>query len=383
MSASSFVSPPGTPGGASSPRPSTETGAPFVEVPLRPRFFQSSAFYPMPVVLLATTNADGTANLAPYSLCFPLVGEHGHHLMLVMKPGSKTAANLTRSGRVSVNFIPDRPDYLANCRVLALPVTSAEKMARSMFALRPSTCGPAADGSVAPPIVSEAIQAFECRLVTSESGDDGEQRYVLEVEAIQMQQLWAEILERGGRGPRLPVDYGFRRTSETWMSRPRVRVSGPRLRPAFEVVVDRPPDLVLADFKAALARPDVDVVAKVRNDVLQVGMPAPEVTTWSPSMDLRVEGQNGRTVVYGRIGPQPQVWTTFMFFHMMIAMMGIGGLMWGIGSAAAGGSAWPMWIALAAAFLHAFVAGAAFIGQGLGADQTHRLRAFVDDVLEG
>jgi flavin reductase (DIM6/NTAB) family NADH-FMN oxidoreductase RutF len=337
----------------------------------------------MPVVLLATTNADGSANLAPYSLCFPLVDEHGHRLMLVMRPGSKTAANLMRSGRVSVNFIPDRPDYLANCRVLALPVASAEKMARSVFSLRPSSRGPGTDGCVSPPIVSEAIQSFECRLVASESGDDGEQRYILEVEAIQMQHVWAEILERGGRGPRLPVDYGFRRTSETWMSRPRVRVSGPRLRPVFEVVVDRPPDLVLADFKAALVRPDVEVVAKVRNDVLQVGMPAPEVSTWSPSMDLRVEGRDGKTVVHGRIGPQPQVWTTFMFFHMMIAMMGIGGLMWGIGSAAAGGSAWPMWITLVAAFLHAFVAGAAFIGQGLGADQTHRLRAFVDDVLDG
>jgi hypothetical protein len=255
-------------------------------------------------------------------------------------------------------------------------------MARSIFGLVASERGPGLDETAAPPLVREAAQVFECRLVTHEVADDAEHRFVLEVERIQMQPLWAEVLEKGGRGPRLPVDYGFRQSGETWFSRPRVRTSGPRLRPSFEVVVDKPPERVLADFKAALARPDADVVAKVRDDVLQVQMPRPEVTTWSPSMDLRVEGRQGKTVVYGRIGPQPQVWTTFMFFHMIIAMSGLGGLMWGIAAAAAGESAWPVWIAVIALFLHAFVAGAAFIGQGLGSDQMHRLRAFVDDVLE-
>jgi flavin reductase (DIM6/NTAB) family NADH-FMN oxidoreductase RutF len=350
-----------------------------VEVPLRPRFFQSSAFFPMPVVLLSTQNADGTDNLAPYSLCFPLVSAEGHRLMLVTKTSSKTAANLHRTGRVAINFIPDEPALLANCRVLARAVPSAEKMAQSIFALVDS---PRAADSPRPKLVTQAVQAFECLLVSSESQADGEHRFVLEVESIFMPRAWFDVLEHGGRGPRLPVDYGFRKNNGTWMSRPRVRVSGPRLRPTFEVVVDRSPEQVLVDFRAALARPDADVVAKIRGDVLQVGMPRPEVTTWSPSMDLRVEPRDGKAVVHGRIGPQPQVWTTFMFFHMMIAMAGLGGLMWGIGQAAAGGSAWPVWIAVIALFLHAFVAGAAFVGQGLGSDQVHRLRSFVDDVLD-
>lgn len=351
----------------------------WIEVPLRPRFFQSSAFFPMPVVLLSTLNPDGSANLAPYSLCFPLISEEGHRLMLVTKTASKTATNLTRTGRVTLNFIPDDPALLANCRVLARAVPSAEKMAQSVFGLADS---PRAASAPLPKLVTQAVQAFECVLVSAEADADGEHRFVLEVESILMPPAWFDVLEHGGRGPRLPVDYGFRKNNGTWMSRPRVRTSGPRLRPTFEVVVDRSPEQVLADFRSALARPDADVVAKVRDDVLQVQMPRPEVTTWSPSMDLRVEGRDGKAVIYGRIGPQPQVWTTFMFFHMMIAMAGLGGLMWGIAQAAAGGSAWPVWIAVIALFLHAFVAGAAFVGQGLGSDQMHRLRSFVDDVLD-
>lgn len=361
---------------------------PFVSIPLRPRFFQASAFFPMPVVLLATVNADGTPNLAPYSLCFPHVTPEGHRLALVMRQASKSAENLVRTGRVSVSFIPDRPELMANCKVLGQPLSSAEKMAKSVFTLVPS---PRPD---APPLVGEAVQVFECRLVASEvafeagDGTPEEHRFVLEVEAIHMAPLWAEVLESGGRGPRLPVDYGFRRGSATWMSRPGVVTSGPRIRPVFEVAIDRPPARVVAEFKAALAHPEAPIVGKIRGDVLQLGLPARELTTWSPSVDLRVDpsppGASDPTgsIVRGRIGPQPQVWTTFMFFHMMIALIGLGGLMWGVAALTAGGSGWPLWIAAGAVFMHAFVAGAAFIGQGLGADQTFKLRSFIDQVLD-
>lgn len=357
--------------------------SPFVTVPLRPRFFQASAFFPMPIVLLATRGEDGAVNLAPYSLCFPHMTRDGHGMVLVTRTASKTAQNLVRTGRVSINFIPDEPALLANCHALSAAVPTAEKMARSIFGSAPSELGPGADGSAAPPLVTEAIQVFECRLVSAEpleSGSD-EHRFVLEVEAIRMQPYWAEVLETGRRGPRLPVDYGFRRAAERWMSGPGVTTSGPRLRPRFEVEVERPPALVLADFRAALARPDRPIVGKVRGDALQIGVPAEELTTWSPSLDLILEPTPRGTMVRGRIGPQPQVWTTFMFFHMLIGLCGLGGLMWGVAQALTEGSPWALWIPAVAVFLHLFVGGAAFIGQGLGADQTHRLRSFVDEVL--
>lgn len=355
--------------------------APFVSIPVRPRFFQSSAFFPMPVVLIATRNADGAENLAPYSLCFPRVTADGHSMVLVTRAGSKTAANLRRAGLATINFIPDRADYLANVKHLAAAVPTAEKMPHSVFTTLPSARDDAPDGTAAPPLVKEAVQVFECRLLSATDGDDGEHRFVLDVEAIQMAPYWARILEAGGQGPRLPVDYGFRRVSDTWLSRPTVTTFGPRLRPRFEMTTARPPEQVRADFRAALARSDAPIVGKVRGDSLQLGLPPSELTTWSPSLDLTLEATEQGTLLRGRVGPQPQVWTTFMFLHLFIALCGLGGLMWGIGAAVAGESAWPAWIALGAVLLNAFVAGAAFIGQGLGADQTHKLRSFVDDVL--
>jgi len=356
---------------------------PFVEVPLRPRFFQSSAFFPMPIVLLSTRGPDGAPNLAPYSLCFPHVTEEGHRLVLVTRKSSKTAGNLQRTGRITINFIPDEPVYLANAKSLSASVSTTEKMARSIFSLVPSARGPGADGSEAPPLVAEALQVFECSLVSADVGADDEHRFVLEVERIAMLPRWAAALEAGRGSPRLPVDYGFRRASDTWLSRPRTIVSGPRLRPSFEIEVERAPDRVKADFVEALSRPGATLVGKARGDVIQLTMPKEQLTTWSPHVDMRVDPKpdGAGSIVRGRIGPQPQVWTTFMFFHMLIALCGLGALMWGLSQMMAGESAWALWGIPIALFLHAFVAGAAFIGQGLAADQTHTLRSFLDDVL--
>ena len=34
-------------------------------------FYQTSAFFPMPTVVISTLNDDGSLNLGSYSLCFP------------------------------------------------------------------------------------------------------------------------------------------------------------------------------------------------------------------------------------------------------------------------------------------------------------------------
>ena len=48
----------------------TET---FSEIRIPDNFYQTSSFYPMPVVLVSTMNETGTTNLGPYSLCFSYV----------------------------------------------------------------------------------------------------------------------------------------------------------------------------------------------------------------------------------------------------------------------------------------------------------------------
>lgn len=354
--------------------------APFVGVEVRDRFFQSSAFFPMPIVLLSTVAPDGAPNLAPYSLCFPQLLDDGHAMVLVTRGLSKTAANIERTGRAAIAFVPDDPPLLAGLRALARPLDTAEKMADSVFTLTPD---PGGDADAAP-LVAEAVQVFACtwdRSLAPETAS-GERRYLLRVDRIWMQPRWRDALEAGRGWPRLPVDYGFRRASASWISRPRVAMSGPRLRPRFEVVVSRPPAEVAAAFAAVLARPDCAVVGGMSGPHGQLGLPDAERSFWSPHLDLRVEEHAEGSLVRARVGPHPHVWTMFMALHLAVGFTGLGALMWGLSQWLAKEPATALWGVPIALFLNAFIAGAAFIGQALGADQTYRLRSFLDETLE-
>lgn len=52
----------------------------FTEVRVLDNFYQTSSFYPMPVVLVSTLAESGRTNLGPYSLCFPHIITGGRDL---------------------------------------------------------------------------------------------------------------------------------------------------------------------------------------------------------------------------------------------------------------------------------------------------------------
>ncbi len=200
----------------------------FTEIRLLDNFYQTSSFYPMPVVLISTLNEDGSTNLGPYSLCFPYVvtGGKEHSMLLITRPDSNTALNITRSKVCSINFIPDRKKYLKNCVLLGFPgETSAQKMKNSIFTLLPSTrSGPAPDSlNKYPDIVGESEQVMECtwddshplKPIPSSNGC----HLVLVIHKIIMKNKWKDALFKGKGFPRLPVDFGFRDNIQFWFSR--------------------------------------------------------------------------------------------------------------------------------------------------------------------
>ena len=182
--------------------------SPFTEVPIRDNFYQTSSFYPMPVTLISTLDAQGRTNLGAYSLVFPYVISGDHAMLLISRGSSNTAQNILKTGLAAINFPPDDHKYMRNCVELGYPGdTTEEKMKLSIFNLVPSLRGPEY-----PQIVQEAIQVFECRWDDSHPHVVNEQEYhfKLRIEKIVMQEEWQEELDLGKRFPPLPVDYGFR-----------------------------------------------------------------------------------------------------------------------------------------------------------------------------
>ena len=200
----------------------------FTEINLLDNFYQTSSFYPMPVVLISTLNEDGSTNLGPYSLCFPYVvtGGKEHSMLLITRPSCNTALNIIRSKVCSINFIPDRKKYLKNCVLLGFPgETSAQKMKNSIFTLLPSTRNdPPPEGLPKyPDIVGEAEQVMECtwddnhplKPIPTSNGC----HLVLVINKIIMKKKWKDALFKGKGFPRIPVDFGFRDNIQFWFSK--------------------------------------------------------------------------------------------------------------------------------------------------------------------
>jgi flavin reductase (DIM6/NTAB) family NADH-FMN oxidoreductase RutF len=198
----------------------------FEQIKILDNFYQTSSFFPMPVVLVSTLADTGQTNLGPYSLCFPhlIAEEDKYAMMLICRDDSNTAMNIKRTGLCAINFIPDEKKYLENCVVLGFPgETTDEKMANSAFTLIPSMREDNGDNRNYPEVVEEAIQIFECtwdrsyphRLI------QGCDNFLLKVNSIHLQKKFKEAIVRGmdeKSFPSLPIDFGFRDNIYFWFA---------------------------------------------------------------------------------------------------------------------------------------------------------------------
>jgi len=200
----------------------------FTELRILDNFYQTSSFFPMPVVLVSTLNEDGSTNLGPYSLCFPYIvtGGEKHAMLLITRPDSNTSLNIQRSKVCSINFIPDKKKYMKNCVLLGFPgETTEQKMKNSRFTLLPTTRNePPPEGLTKfPDIVKEAVQVMECTWdetqPTRPIPSSAACHFVLVIDKLVMKQKWKNALIKGKGFPRLPVDFGFRDNIRFWFSK--------------------------------------------------------------------------------------------------------------------------------------------------------------------
>lgn len=206
-------------------------------------FYQTSSFFPMPTILVGTVSESGLTNLGSYSLCFPyyIAGKDYYAMLLECRNSSNTCQNLLRTKKCSLNFIPDSKKFFKEAVRLGFPGESTEeKMKDCLFSLKESSLG--ADR---PKIVSEAFQVFECSWddsledayldkagnlegyeppyrnfngITSKFGA----HFILKIDRILMKKKYYDTIINGvkaGGFPSVPVDYGYRDSTNFWMSR--------------------------------------------------------------------------------------------------------------------------------------------------------------------
>ena len=215
----------------------------FKDLRIVDNFYQTSAFFPMPTVLVGTVSESGLTNLGSYSLCFPyyIAGKNYYAMLLECRNSSNTAQNLLRNKTCSLNFIPDERKYFREAVRLGFPGdTTEEKMKNCLFSLEESEL----EGT-RPKLVKESFQVFECTWddslenafldkagnlegydppyrdfngITSKFGA----HFILKIEKIRMKEAYYNSIVDGVKAsgfPRVPVDYGYRDSTNFWYTR--------------------------------------------------------------------------------------------------------------------------------------------------------------------
>lgn len=205
-------------------------------------FYQTSAFFPMPTILVGTVSENGMTNLGAYSLCFPyyIAGKDYYAMILECRNSSNTAQNILRGSKISLNFITDDKKYFREAVRLGFPGdTTAEKMKNCIFTLEKGEAG-----GERPKIIKEAYQVFECTWdssledafndkagnlegyeppyrnfngITSKFGA----HFILKIDKILMKDKYYNAIVNGVKAkdfPPVPVDYGYRDSTNFWCS---------------------------------------------------------------------------------------------------------------------------------------------------------------------
>ena len=236
-------------------------------------FYQTSAFYPMPTILISTISESGQTNLGAYSLCFPyyIAGKDYYAMILECRNSSNTAQNLLRTKKCTLNFIPDNRKYFKEAVRLGFPGdTTEEKMKDCLFTLIDSELG-----KDRPQIIAESFQVFECTWddslenafedkagniegyeppyrnfngITSKFGA----HFILKIDKILMKEKYHNSIVNGVKSnnfPRVPVDYGYRDSTNFWYTK--------FTRPISEKIPAKDGDVKSVMYAAERIDPDV------------------------------------------------------------------------------------------------------------------------------
>ena len=101
------------------------------------------------------------------------------------------------------------------------------------------------------------------------------------------------------------------------------------LRPRFNMDLPKSNETVLSVFENLKNTQTEFIVSRVDDHVF-IRIPKHKQHFWSPQLHLEInETEDGKCKLHGLFGPNPTVWTLFMFLHFCVGMIFLGFGIWG------------------------------------------------------
>lgn len=100
------------------------------------------------------------------------------------------------------------------------------------------------------------------------------------------------------------------------------------LRPRFKIELNKQHTRVLDAFEAKRHDQSLFIVSRIDDHVF-IKLPKAQQHFWSPQLHLEINDlENNKSQLYGLFGPNPTVWTLFMFLHFIVAGFFIAFCIW-------------------------------------------------------
>ncbi len=255
-------------------------------------FYQTSSFFPMPTILIGTLDEKGNTSFGSYSLCFPyyIAGKDYYAMILECRNSSNTCKGILRTGKCSLNFLPDDKKYFKEIVRLGFPGdTPEEKMKDCIFTLEEGQRKDENPTETYPKVIKEAFQVFECtwvRELEHAENDKIQEEYeppyhnfngitskygahfILKIDKILMKDKYYNSIINGvthKNFPNVPVDYGYRDSTNFWCSRFK--------KPFAEPIPNKEVDIESVKYAANRA----DDVIKFSDDACKMMVKIPRV----------------------------------------------------------------------------------------------------------
>ncbi|MBE9490787.1 MAG: GTP-binding protein [Bacteroidetes bacterium] len=156
------------------------------------------------------------------------------------------------------------------------------------------------------------------------------------------------------------------------------------LRPRFKFELKRNNQDALKLFEDAKNTQSDFIVSHVDDHVF-IRIPKEKQHFWSPQLHLEInEVDENTSMLHGLFGPNPTVWTMFMFFHFLVAVLFIGFGAWAYSNwslKTSYGLQIGIMILMVALWFVLYIAGQ--MGKKAGMDEMHLLHHFMRDTLRG
>ncbi|NRD21541.1 GTP-binding protein [Winogradskyella eckloniae] len=93
------------------------------------------------------------------------------------------------------------------------------------------------------------------------------------------------------------------------------------LRPRFKIELSTDNEVVLKAFEYTKTTQSEFIVSRIDDHVF-IKYPKIKQHFWSPQLHLEItQEEKDKSIILGLFGPNPTVWTLFMFFHFIVACL--------------------------------------------------------------